>query len=273
MSNARQTAGSAAGLPVDRSAFAIAPEPAYGALPSSVYQRLRLSGVDLTLAQERAYPEERNPRAERAEGVTTRFTGSGTLNGLLSFGSPDMLLAGALGSHWQDGTIVNGIERMSWTLRQRLGDGWLYRPGMVIRSLALSVAQGGFAALSCGVVYAREVIVPADEAAADDPTPSRLPMHSGAVRLDLTLPGQVEPGVLRSISITLGRDGTALDHARGRPSPMISAPACFPPRAASKSCCVDTTLSRRCNHPQSAPFLSRSSAGMAMVTSCQFPGR
>ncbi|NVN03860.1 MULTISPECIES: phage tail tube protein [Asaia] len=215
MSDTRQTAGWAAGLLCDRSAFAIAAEPSYGAMPSSFYQQLRLSGVNLALSQDRAWPEERNPRAERAGGVTTGLAGSGTLNGLLSFGSPNVLLAAALGSVWQKGTISNDTMRRSWTLRQRLGEGWLYRQGLVIRRLTLNIVQGGFAEVACDVIYAREVIIPDDEAAADDPPPSRMPMHSSRARIALALPGLVDPGVLRSISIIFGRDDAALDYGAG----------------------------------------------------------
>jgi len=201
----------------DRSSFAIAPEPAYGELPSSVFQRLRLSGASLALSQERAYPDERNPQAVRAAGVTSQINGSGTLKGLLSFGSLDLLLAGALGSSWRKGSITNGTTRHSWALRQRLGEGWLYRKGMVIRSLTLTVSQGGFVEVSCEVIYARESVISEDAAAPDDPPPSRAALCSSEARLDLTLPGLISPGVVRSISLTLGRSGATLDFGAGSP--------------------------------------------------------
>lgn len=217
MSEARQTAGWAAGVLCDRSAFGLAPETELGIPRAGDYQQIRLSSATLALSQDRVYPEERNPRAERAIGVPSRFSGSGTLDGLLSFGNQDALMEGVLGNVWQNGTISNGIERKSWTLRQRLGDGWLCRTGMFMRSLTLSASQGGFAQLSCDVLYCQEAVIPSDEAAVDNPAPSRSPFHPCASRLTLTLPGMVDPGILRSVSLAFGRQNAALDHGAGSP--------------------------------------------------------
>lgn len=227
MSEARQTAGWAAGVLCDHARFGLAEETRFGEPSTGDFRQVRLSGASLSLSQARAYPEERNPRAERACGVTTQFAGSGTLESLLSFGNQDALISGALCANWRDGSITNGIERKSWTLRQRLGDGWLYRQGVFVRSLTLSAAQDGFAQLACNVLYSGETIIPDDDAAADDPPPSRAPLHPCASRLALALPGAVDPGILRSVSLTFGRDNAALGYGAGSPFAREVRPGLF----------------------------------------------
>ncbi|GBQ89255.1 phage tail tube protein [Asaia krungthepensis] len=217
MSDARVTSGWAAGLLWDESTFGIARESRYGERASDDFQLIRLSGGNFKLTQSRTYLDEAHPLLERAAGVASSYAGSGSLEALLSFGNHDALMAAALCGVWRDGAVSNGAERSSWTLRQRLGGGWLYRQGVFVRAMELTVAQGDFIRCAFDTIHAREAIVTGDDAALDHPFSSREALHPCKAQLAATLPGQIDPGILRRISLKCGREDAALDYGARSP--------------------------------------------------------
>lgn len=94
------TTGYAAGEQTNTSPVDYALETIYNTAPGGTYQRLRITGESLAVQDGTSTPDEINDLPEDAETVLTSRSVSGSVNGVLSYGTFDDFLAGVLGADW-----------------------------------------------------------------------------------------------------------------------------------------------------------------------------
>ncbi|MGV4877636.1 phage tail tube protein [Acetobacter indonesiensis] len=94
------TTGYAAGEQTNTSPVDYALETTYNTAPGGTYQRLRITGESLAVQDGTSTPDEINDLPEDAETVLTSRSVSGSVNGVLSYGTFDDFLAGVLGADW-----------------------------------------------------------------------------------------------------------------------------------------------------------------------------
>lgn len=94
------TAGYAAGEQTNTSKLDYALETTFNVAPGGAYQRLRMTGESLAVQDGVATPDEINDIPEDAETVLTSRSTRGSINGVVSYGTYDDLLAGVLGGDW-----------------------------------------------------------------------------------------------------------------------------------------------------------------------------
>ncbi|MCG4260760.1 phage tail protein [Acetobacter senegalensis] len=92
------TTGYAAGEQTNTSPVDYAQEVTYNTPPGGAYQRIRMTGESLAAQDSTSAPDEINALPEAAETVLTGRSTSGSLNGVLSYGTYDDFLAGILGA-------------------------------------------------------------------------------------------------------------------------------------------------------------------------------
>ncbi|MDN7354344.1 phage tail tube protein [Acetobacter senegalensis] len=100
------TTGYAAGEQTNTSKLDYAQEVTYNTAPGGTYQRLRMTGESLAPQDSTSTPDEINDLPEVAETVLTGRSTSGSLNGVLSYGTYDDFLAGILGADWSDAVAI-----------------------------------------------------------------------------------------------------------------------------------------------------------------------
>ncbi len=101
------TTGYAAGEQTNTSPVDYAQEVTYNTPPGGTYQRLRMTGESLSVQDSTSAPDEINDLPEAAETVLTGRSTSGSLNGVLSYGTYDDFLAGILGADWFSATFTS----------------------------------------------------------------------------------------------------------------------------------------------------------------------
>ncbi|MGV4856387.1 phage tail tube protein [Acetobacter senegalensis] len=102
------TTGYAAGEQTNTSPVDYAQEVTYNTPPGGTYQRLRMTGESLAPQDSTSAPDEINDLPEAAETVLTGRSTSGSLNGVLSYGTYDDFLAGILGADFVSLPPVSG---------------------------------------------------------------------------------------------------------------------------------------------------------------------
>lgn len=102
------TAGYAAGEQTNTSKLDYALETTFNVAPGGAYQRLRMTGESLAVQDGVATPDEINDIPEDAETVLTSRSTRGSINGVVSYGTYDDLLAGVLGADWVSVTTKPG---------------------------------------------------------------------------------------------------------------------------------------------------------------------
>lgn len=101
------TTGYAAGEQTNTSPVDYALETTYNTAPGGTYQRLRITGESLAVQDGTSTPDEINDLPEDAETVLTSRSVSGSVNGVLSYGTFDDFLAGVLGNDFVDVSPVS----------------------------------------------------------------------------------------------------------------------------------------------------------------------
>ncbi|GBR47008.1 phage tail protein [Acetobacter pomorum] len=96
------TTGYAAGEQTNTSPVDYAQEITYDTPPGGTYQRLRMTGESLAVQDSTSAPDEITSVPEVAETILTGRSTSGSINGVLSYGTYDDFFAGILGADWSD---------------------------------------------------------------------------------------------------------------------------------------------------------------------------
>ncbi|MPQ75238.1 phage tail tube protein [Acetobacter senegalensis] len=100
------TTGYAAGEQTNTSPVDYAQEVTYNTPPGGTYQRLRMTGESLAPQDSTSTPDEINDLPEVAETVLTGRSTSGSINGVLSYGTYDDFLAGILGADFFASSVL-----------------------------------------------------------------------------------------------------------------------------------------------------------------------
>ncbi|MBM3096606.1 phage tail protein [Gluconobacter cerinus] len=120
------TAGYAAGEQTNTSKLDYALETTFNVAPGGAYQRLRMTGESLAVQDGVATPDEINDIPEDAETVLTSRSTRGSINGVVSYGTYDDLLAGVLGADWSASAKFTSTDasaiRLNSNLIINLGD-------------------------------------------------------------------------------------------------------------------------------------------------------
>ncbi|MFS8368837.1 phage tail tube protein [Acetobacter indonesiensis] len=133
------TTGYAAGEQTNTSPIDYAQEVTYNTPPGGTYQRLRMTGESLAPQDSTSTPDEINDLPEVAETVLTGRSTSGSINGVLSYGTYDDFLAGILGSDWVDAVVAAGSKPQINPYSSLWGAATIYSPSMNTASWPNSV--------------------------------------------------------------------------------------------------------------------------------------
>ncbi|KDE20252.1 hypothetical protein AZ09_08055 [Acetobacter aceti 1023] len=96
------TTGYAAGEQTNTSPVDYAQEITYNTPPAGTYQRLRITGESVAAQDSTTALDEINDLPETAETILTARSTSGSINGMLSYGTYDDFFAGILGADWTE---------------------------------------------------------------------------------------------------------------------------------------------------------------------------
>ncbi|GBR47010.1 hypothetical protein AA11825_0531 [Acetobacter pomorum DSM 11825] len=111
------TTGYAAGEQTNTSPVDYAQEITYNTPPAGTYQRLRITGESVAAQDSTTALDEINDLPETAETILTARSTSGSINGMLSYGTYDDFFAGILGADW--GTTFFASQSSGATLNPR----------------------------------------------------------------------------------------------------------------------------------------------------------
>lgn len=215
MATTGSTANYQAAAQANDAVIAYAMEANYGVAATGAFQKTRFTGENFRPQNTRQRPDEINDLAEASQAVTTQEAVSGTLSGALSISTYDDLLAAVLCGDWTNDSVANGKIVKTWTLIEKLGAEWFVRPGSFCTRVQLTFTQGSFSQVAFDFSCADQTV------SAADPAQSYLNAPSGTV-LDtvqnfegVQIDGATPEGCIRSIQITLTRNGADSDYGTG----------------------------------------------------------
>lgn len=116
------------------------------ASPAPEFQLLNIVGESLSVNRENVNSDEINPTRNVTENIQVGGDAGGSIDGEMSYGNFDDLIASALFSDWNSGTgaIVNGVTEKSFTIqrKQTRGTGtpvYSLFKGMVVNTMSLNI--------------------------------------------------------------------------------------------------------------------------------------
>lgn len=110
MANTGPTTGTSAGQDTNLSGVDYALEPIFGQAPSGLYTPLRYTSATLAPQDSESTPDEINGIPEVAQSVLTSQGTSGSIGGILSFGTFEDMLAGIFGNDFITGTVSGNSD-------------------------------------------------------------------------------------------------------------------------------------------------------------------
>ncbi|GCD56574.1 phage tail tube protein [Acetobacter pasteurianus] len=113
MANTGPTTGTSAGQDTNLSGVDYALEPVFGQAPNGLYTPLRYTSATLAPQDSESTPDEINGIPEVAQSVLTSQGTSGSIGGILSFGTFEDMLAGICGNDFIASTITGSSDSKS----------------------------------------------------------------------------------------------------------------------------------------------------------------
>jgi hypothetical protein len=123
---------------------AIVPEVVIGTPPATpTFQVQRYQNSDLKPSKQTETPDEVRPDGNATAPVDVGQTVGGTISGLFSYGTDDLLLANLFRSAWATNQLVNGITHGAFTIEEFFEQGavdtFLRYPGCRVNTLDLTI--------------------------------------------------------------------------------------------------------------------------------------